>query len=45
MLLAVRDESGKTCVLRLGRDLAINPAKYPHDELAEILGADAVRLE
>jgi DNA polymerase III subunit alpha len=45
VFLAVRDERGKTCVLRLGRDLSINPSKYPREELEGILGPEAVRLE
>jgi DNA polymerase-3 subunit alpha len=45
VFLAVRDPRGKTCVLQLGRDLSINPASFPRDELEEILGPDGVRLE
>jgi len=45
VFLAVRDPKGKTCVLQLGRDLAVNPTAYPHAELEEILGPDGVRLE
>jgi DNA polymerase III subunit alpha len=45
VFLAVRDPRGKTCVLQLARDLSINPASFPRDELEEILGPDGVRLE
>jgi DNA polymerase-3 subunit alpha len=45
VFLAVRDEHGKTCVLQLGRDLAINPASFPREELEGILGPDGVKLE
>ncbi len=45
VFLAVRDGRGKTCVLRLGRDLAVNPASVPCDDLEAVLGRDGVRLE
>jgi DNA polymerase-3 subunit alpha len=43
--LAVRDERAKTCVLRMGHDLNINPATFPRDDLEELLGPDGVKLE
>jgi DNA polymerase-3 subunit alpha len=45
VFLAVRDERGKTCVLRLGQELCINPAAFPRDELEEVLGPQGVKLE
>ncbi len=44
VILTVRDRSGKDAVLRLGRDCAVNPAAYPHDELEALLGEGCVKL-
>jgi DNA polymerase-3 subunit alpha len=43
--LAVRDQRGRTCVLRLGHDLRVNPAAFPRDDLERILGPAGVKLE
>jgi DNA polymerase III subunit alpha len=45
VFLAVSDPRGKTCVLRLGQDLSINPSAFPLDELEEVLGPGGVKLE
>jgi DNA polymerase-3 subunit alpha len=45
VFLAVRDERGRTCVLRLGNDLRINPSAFAQDELEGILGPGGVKLE
>ena len=44
VILTIRDRSGKDVVLRLGRDYAVNPAAYPHDELEALLGEGCVKL-
>ena len=44
VFLTVRDRSGKDAVLRLGREYAVNPAAYPHDELEALLGEGCVKL-
>ena len=40
----VRDRSGKDVVLKLGREYAVNPAAYPHDDLERLLGEGCVKL-
>jgi DNA polymerase-3 subunit alpha len=45
VFLAVRDARGRSCVLRLGRDFAIDPAAFPREELEGILGPGGVKLE
>ena len=44
VFLTVRDAAGKKVDLRLGREYAVNPAAYPHDDLAALLGEDCVKL-
>ncbi len=44
VVLTIRDRSGKDAVLKLGRDYAVNPAAYPHDELEALLGEGCVKL-
>jgi DNA polymerase III subunit alpha len=44
VFLTVRDPSGKDAVLRLGREYAINPGAYPHEELTALLGEGCVKL-
>lgn len=44
VFLAVRDERGRSCVLRLGRHIGINPASFPREELEAILGPGSVKL-
>ena len=44
VILTVRDEAGKRCVLRLGRECCVNPATYARDELEALLGAGSVML-
>jgi DNA polymerase-3 subunit alpha len=44
VLLTIRDAGKRDCVLRLGREFNINPAKYPHDELETLLGTGSVKL-
>jgi DNA polymerase-3 subunit alpha len=44
VVLTVKDPGGRRCVLKLGRDYAINPATYARDELEAILGAECVKL-
>jgi DNA polymerase-3 subunit alpha len=42
--LAVRDDGGKSAVLKLGRDLAVNPAACDRDALEAIVGPGNVKL-
>jgi DNA polymerase-3 subunit alpha len=42
--LTVRDARGRACVLRLGREFAVNPNTFPREELEGLLGAGAVKL-
>jgi DNA polymerase-3 subunit alpha len=44
VFLTVKDASDKFCVLKLGREFAINPSNFPQDELEAILGPNSVRL-
>ncbi len=44
VFLTVKDGVGKSCVLRLGRDFAINPNTFSQDDLEAILGPNSVRL-
>ncbi len=44
VFLTVRDAAGKKVDMRLGREYAVNPAAYPHDDLAALLGEDCVKL-
>ncbi|MGH7226062.1 MAG: OB-fold nucleic acid binding domain-containing protein, partial [Gemmataceae bacterium] len=42
--LTIKDGADKKCLLKLGRDFAINPSAFPQDELEAILGPNSVRL-
>jgi DNA polymerase-3 subunit alpha len=44
VIVTVKDEAGKRCILKLGRTLGVNPATFPREELEELLGRDAVKL-
>jgi DNA polymerase-3 subunit alpha len=44
VVLTVKDEAGKRCILKLGRAFAVNPATFLRGELESILGRDAVKL-
>lgn len=44
VFLTIKDGADKSCVLRLGRDFAINPNSVPQDDLEAILGPNSVRL-
>ncbi|HVS35631.1 MAG TPA: DNA polymerase III subunit alpha [Gemmataceae bacterium] len=44
VILTIRDRSGKDVVLKLGREYAVNPGAYPHDELEQLLGEGCVKL-
>jgi DNA polymerase-3 subunit alpha len=44
VVVTVKDLAGRRCVLKLGRDCAVNPATYPRDELEAILGEGSVKL-
>ena len=44
VFLTVRDRAGNNALLKLGRDYAINPAAYPHEELEALLGEGCVKL-
>jgi hypothetical protein len=44
VVVTVKDLAGRRCVLKLGRDCAVNPATYARDELEAILGEGSVRL-
>jgi DNA polymerase-3 subunit alpha len=42
--LTIKDGADKFCVLKLGREFAINPNAFPQEELEAILGPNSVRL-
>ncbi|MGH7172896.1 MAG: DNA polymerase III subunit alpha, partial [Gemmataceae bacterium] len=44
VFLTIKDGADKFCVLKLGRDFAINPNTFPQEELEAILGPNCVRL-
>jgi DNA polymerase III subunit alpha len=44
VFLTIKDGTEKFCVLKLGRDFAINPNAFPQDDLEAILGPNSVRL-
>jgi DNA polymerase-3 subunit alpha len=44
VILTIKDQAGRVCVLRLGRDFNINPATYLKDELTDLLGEGAIHL-
>jgi DNA polymerase-3 subunit alpha len=44
VVLTVKDQANRVCVLRLGREFNINPALYLKDELEGLLGEGAVQL-
>ncbi|HTU16509.1 MAG TPA: DNA polymerase III subunit alpha, partial [Gemmataceae bacterium] len=44
VFLTIKDGGDKFCVLKLGRDFAINPNTIPQEELEAILGPNSVRL-
>jgi DNA polymerase-3 subunit alpha len=44
VFVTIKDAADKFCVLRLGRDFAINPNTFPQEELEAILGPNSVRL-
>jgi DNA polymerase III subunit alpha len=44
VVVTVKDDSGKRCVLRLGHDYRVNPATFPREELEEVLGPGSVQL-
>jgi DNA polymerase-3 subunit alpha len=44
VFLTVKDGADKFCVLKLGRDFAINPNTVPQDDLEALLGPNSVRL-
>lgn len=44
VILTVRDPAGRRCILKLGRDHAVNPATYDRDGLEGLLGAGCVQL-
>jgi DNA polymerase-3 subunit alpha len=44
VLLSVKDESGRRCLLKLGREYQVNPATYHREELESLLGLGSVQL-
>jgi DNA polymerase-3 subunit alpha len=44
VVLTVMDQAGRRCILKLGRDFHINPARFPEDELEALLGPGSVKL-
>jgi hypothetical protein len=44
VFLAVRDEGGRRCLLRLGPEFAVNPATVAVGELETLLGEGAVKF-
>jgi DNA polymerase-3 subunit alpha len=42
--LTIKDGADKFCVLKLGREFAVNPGAIPQEELEAIVGAGNVRL-
>jgi DNA polymerase-3 subunit alpha len=44
VILTVKDGADKRCILKLGRQFAVNPATFARDQLEDLLGRDAVKL-
>ncbi|HTU88587.1 MAG TPA: DNA polymerase III subunit alpha, partial [Gemmataceae bacterium] len=44
VFLTIKDGANKSCLLKLGRNFAINPSNFPQDDLEAILGPNSVRL-
>jgi DNA polymerase-3 subunit alpha len=44
VFLTVKDGADKFCVLKLGREFAVNPNTFPQEDLEAILGPNSVRL-
>jgi len=44
VFLTIKDGADKFCVLKLGREFAVNPGAFPQEELEAILGPNCVRL-
>ncbi|MFO0927963.1 MAG: DNA polymerase III subunit alpha [Gemmataceae bacterium] len=44
VILTVRDPAGRRCILKLGRDFAVNPATYDQNALEDLLGTGSVQL-
>ena len=44
VFLTIKDAADKFCVLKLGREFAINPSTFSQEELETILGPNSVRL-
>jgi DNA polymerase-3 subunit alpha len=44
VFLTIKDGADKFCVLKLGREFAVNPGAFPQEELEAILGPGSVRL-
>jgi DNA polymerase-3 subunit alpha len=44
VFLTIKDGADKFCVVKLGREFAVNPSTFPQEELETILGPNSVRL-
>jgi DNA polymerase-3 subunit alpha len=44
VIVTVKDEAERKCVLKLGRQFAVNPSTFARDQLEDLLGPDAVKL-
>jgi len=44
VFLTIKDGADKFCVLKLGREFAVNPNTFAQEELEAILGPNSVRL-
>ena len=44
VFLVVRDEAGRDCILKLGRDYAVNPLAVEQDAIELLLGPGSVKL-
>jgi DNA polymerase-3 subunit alpha len=44
VFLTIKDGADKFCVLKLGREFAINPNSFPQEDLEVLLGPNSVRL-
>jgi DNA polymerase-3 subunit alpha len=44
VILTIKDQGNRVCVLRLGREYHVNPAQYLKDDLERLLGGGCVQL-
>jgi DNA polymerase-3 subunit alpha len=44
VVITIKDDWDRTCILKLDRSFAVNPASFPRDALENLLGHDGVKL-